>query len=108
MEEPPKDERLIEEIRQLRLDIGRWVRNGLWVFAASVVLVCLTFGPELPRNMKEGIGLLIALFGLLYFVGLVFHVFFNFLRRKRHERESFALLSGRVPAARRRAPSTTP
>ena len=103
MDDSAKDDRLAEELRALRQDIGRWVRNMLWVFAGSVVLVCLTFGPGLSGDAKEGIGAGIALFGLLYLVGLVCQAFFNFRLRRRYERESFALLSGRVPGARRRA-----
>jgi hypothetical protein len=103
MDDPAKDDRLIQEIRSLRQDIGRWVSRMLWVFAGSVVLVCLTFGPSLSGDAKEALGAGFALLGLLYLVGLVCQAFFNFRLRRRHERESFALLSGRVPGARRRA-----
>ena len=102
MDDPAKEDRLIQETRSLRQDMGRWVRNMLWVLAGSVVLVCLTFGPGLSGDAKEALGAGLALLGLLYLVGLVCQAFFNFRLRRRHERESFALLSGRVPAARRR------
>lgn len=109
MNEGPQDERLIQEIRELRKDMGRWVRNSLFVFAGSVLLVCLFFGKDLSKGTKEllgeagsviGAGLLLV--GFLYLVGLCFQSFFNFLRRRRYERESFAILSGRAPGSRRR------
>lgn len=107
--EKSRDEHLLQEIRELRKDMGRWVRNSLLVFAGSVLMVCLFFGRGLSKDTKEllgeagsvvGAGLLLV--GFLYLVGLFFQSFFSFLRRRRHERESFAILSGRGPGHRGR------
>lgn len=107
MENKPTDERLIEEIRGFRQDMRSSVRNALWVFAGSVVLVCLVFGPPIPKINKDHVA--IAAFGVaavlgLYVVGLMFQAFFNAQIRRRQQRESFAILSGRTAGASRRDP----
>jgi hypothetical protein len=101
------DERLIEEIRGFRQDMRTSVRNALWVFAGSVVLVCLFFGRPLPKIEKEylayaGYGLALVLG--LYLIGLMFQAFFNARIRRRQQRETIAILSGRTAAASRRNP----
>lgn len=104
MNDSSHDNRLAEEIRGLREDLRKSVRNALWVFASSVVLVCLVFGPRLSKDAMEFLalaGIVAAVCGFFYLVGLVFQAFFNARIRKRNERESFAILSGRAAAPRR-------
>lgn len=109
MEEKPTDERLIEEIRGFRQDMRSSVRNALWVFAGSVVLVCLVFGPPLPKIHIDKDYVVFAAFGVaaalgLYLVARMFQAIFNAQIRRRHQRESFAILSGRTAGASRRDP----
>jgi hypothetical protein len=108
MENKPTDERLIEEIRGFREDMRTSVRNALWVFAGSVVLVCLVFGPPLPKVATKDY-VAIAGFGVaavlsLYLVCLIFQGIFNAQIRRRQQRENFAILSGRTAGASRRDP----
>lgn len=95
---------LLEEIRAIREDLRRHVRNALWVIAGSVVLVCVVFGME--RSDARHFGELAfaggILFGILYLSGLVFQSVFRAIARRRHERESFAILSGRARVSRRK------
>ena len=102
MENKPTDERLIEEIRGFRQDLRAISRNALWVFAAAVILVCVVFGPPMPKIDKTyfamaGIGAA-TLLGM-YLVGLIFQTIFNARLRRRHQRETFAILSGRTAGA---------
>ncbi len=103
MSDPSDQHQLAEEIRGLREDLRNGLRNALWVFSGAVILVCLVFGPRFSWN-KEFLAIGAALAALcifLYLVGLVFQVILNARLRKRHERENFAILSGRTAAARR-------
>ena len=104
MSDPSHQHPLTEEIRGLREDLRRHVRNALLVFAGAVVLVCLVFGQPISKDARQFLalgGVLVALGMFLYLVGLVFQAIFNARLRKRHERENFAILSGRTAAARR-------
>ncbi|WP_193211192.1 hypothetical protein [Luteolibacter marinus] len=101
MQEERQVDLLAAEIRALRQDVRRGFRNALWVFMGAVILICLTFGPRIPKSTVQvlvatGIGVL-----FFYLVGRVFQSAFNARLRKRNERERFAILSGRAPAARR-------
>jgi hypothetical protein len=107
MNEKPSDERLIEEIRGFREDMRRSVRNALWVFAGAVILVCVVFGPAIPKIKIEKDYVALAGFGvaalvLTYLAGLIFQAVLNARIRRRHQRESFAILSGRTAGAGRR------
>lgn len=104
MNESPTDNRLADEVRALREEVRKGIRNALWIFSAAVILVCLVFGPELSSSVKEGFAVacgLAVLCGFLYLIGLCFQAFFNARLRKRYEKESFALLSGQVPVSHR-------
>ncbi len=94
---------VIEEIRAMREDLRRHVRSALWVFAGSVVLVCAVFGLERKELLHLAPYALIGgmLLGVIYIAGLIFQSVFRALARKRHERESFAILSGRSRVSRR-------
>ncbi len=94
---------LVEEIRAMREDLRRHVRNSLWVFACSVVMVCAVFGLERSEiRHLAGYALIGGLLLVsLYVAGLIFQSVFRALARKRHERESFAILSGRSRVSRR-------
>lgn len=104
MSDLPPRHPLTEEIRGLREDLRKHVRNALLVFAGAVVLVCLVFGQPISKDARQFLalgGVLVALGMFLYLVRLVFQAIFNARLRKRHERENFAILSGRTAAARR-------
>jgi hypothetical protein len=98
MNEPSGDQQLIEEIRGLRADLRKGVRNALWVFGSAVILVCCTWRPELLGV----VGVLTIAFIALYLLGMTFQSIFNWKLRKRRQQEDFALLSGRVSVARRK------
>ncbi|WP_035605147.1 hypothetical protein [Haloferula sp. BvORR071] len=107
MNEKPSDERLIEEIRGFRQDMRRSVRNALWVFAGSVVLVCVVFGPpmkkfSIDKDFVAFAGVVGGALLLAYLVGLVCQAALNVRIRKKRQQESFAILSGRTAGASRR------
>ncbi|QJE98006.1 hypothetical protein [Luteolibacter luteus] len=104
--ENPHD--LAAEISALRKDLRTCFNRALWVFAGSVVLVCLVFGSQLkiPSFMKEWMtvgGALLALAVFLYIFGITLQAIMNARLRKRHEQESFAILSGRTRPPRRQS-----
>lgn len=98
------DDRLSEEIQALRVDLRRHVRNGLLVFSGAVLLVCAVFGLERKEVVELAkVALVAGIFaGGLWLVGLTFQALFGTLHRRREERESLAILSGRSRVSRRR------
>lgn len=101
MNDQPNDARVIEEIRALREDVRKHVRNALWVFAAAVALVCLVFGPSMSKDAPVIVFGAAFLLGLAYLISAILKAAINARLRKRDERERFAILSGRTAASRR-------
>lgn len=105
---PDNHRAVVDEINALRRDLRTCVNRALWVFGGSVVLICFVFGPKLKisSSMKELLpvgGALLALAAFLYVFGISLQGLLNARLRRRHERESFAILSGRSRAPRRQS-----
>ena len=101
MNEPSKDDRILEELIAMRREQQKNFRVALWVFSGSVILVCLTFGPALSRSAKEFFMTAGAVIAFVLLMGAVFQTIFRGLADRRREKERVAILSGRVNVSRR-------